>query len=480
LKTQPHHHFHRRTFSWIPGVVIILCLAASLRASPPSPGGQTNTILQSWSFQETTNWSNDGGYLPLSFTNLEVSDLGDGTALVVDATNYAWLRYNVVETNGTTNLTVNQGTVAFWFAPAWADTNQGGTGPGDWGRLIEAGTYTTNASYGWWSLYFNPAGTHLYFSSQTNSGLQDTYLSAPIACKTNFWHFIALTYNATNCALYLDAQLVTNGLPLSYWPDTGVLTNGFTIGSDGSGTIQAHGMFDDLVTYSYPVDSTTISGMFLDGVVYFLLNPMNAANLTQAPSQPVTTPVFEAITGSGFLTPIATNTTCVTSSNVWMTNVSAAFANNGTMNLTFTIAGGSNGCVYDVFATPALQYPLTKGQWYWMGQGPHCVTYTITNLQAYSAMFILGTPQDSDADGLTDAYELLVSHSNPYRADSSGDGMLDGWKVLWGLTPSVNNPAQTGLRANYNYSTVGWLQGLTGRRTETISLDSEQNVLMDY
>ncbi|HEV2208587.1 MAG TPA: LamG-like jellyroll fold domain-containing protein [Verrucomicrobiae bacterium] len=466
------------------GVMLwLLTLPPELHASPPSPGGETNTILQSWSFQDTNNWSNDGGYLPLSYTNLDVSDLGDGTAVVVDATNYAWLRYNVVETNGT-NLTVNHGTVAFWFAPTWAGTNQGGTGPGDWGRLIEVGTYTTNASYGWWSLYFDPAGTHLYFSSQTNNGMQDTYLSAPISCKTNFWHFLALTYDATNCALYLDGQLVTNGLALSFWPGTNVLTNGFTIGSDGSGTIQAHGMFDDLVTFSYPLDASTISGMFLNGVVYFLLNPANAANLTQAPSQPVTTPTFEAITGSGFLTPIATNTSCLTSSNVWLTNLSAAFTNNGTMNLTFTIAGGSNGCVYDVFATPALEYPLTNGQWYWMGQGAHCVTYTITNLPAYSAMFILGTPQDSDGDGLTDAYELLVSHTDPHDPDTLGLGISDGWQVAYGyygadpfsepfnngwtlldeflngLDPTVYNqpPAPQGLTASFvkSTATVSW------------------------
>ena len=40
----------------------------------------------------------------------------------------------------------------FWFAPYWAGTNEGGTGPGQWSRLIEVGSYTPDASYGWWSL----------------------------------------------------------------------------------------------------------------------------------------------------------------------------------------------------------------------------------------------------------------------------------------------------------------------------------------
>ena len=48
---------------------------------------------------------------------------------MVDSTNAAWLQYNVVEADGATNLTVDQGTVFFWFAPDWASADQGGIGP---------------------------------------------------------------------------------------------------------------------------------------------------------------------------------------------------------------------------------------------------------------------------------------------------------------------------------------------------------------
>ncbi|HEV2209091.1 MAG TPA: LamG-like jellyroll fold domain-containing protein, partial [Verrucomicrobiae bacterium] len=421
-----------------PILTLLMCFlcASSLRADVPMPGpGETNIVLESWSFEKTTNgpWASDDGYSPLSFTNLSTSNLGQGTALVVDSTNAAWLRYNSNEADGHTNITVSQGTIMMWFAStSWASTNEpSGTGPGNWARLLEIGEYTTNASYGWFSLYLDPAGTHVYFSSQTNNGCQNTYFSAPVDFKTNRWHHLAVTYASTNCSFFLDGALVTNGLPIEYWPGPSVLTNGFTIGSDTTGLLQAHGMFDDVATYGYPLDAQSIQGEFEAEEIYFLLNPMNAANLTQAPSEPVTTPTFQAITGSGFLTPIATNASCVTTSNVWLTNVSTAYANNGTMNLTFTIAGGSNGCVHDVFATPALEYPLTNGQWYWMGQGAHCVTYTITNLPNYSAMFILGTPQDSDGDGLTDAYELLVSHTDPNNPDTFGVGMSDGWQLAY-------------------------------------------------
>jgi hypothetical protein len=75
-----------------------------------------------------------------------------------------------------------------------------------------------------------------------------------------------------------------------------------------------------------------------------------------------------------------------------------------------------------------------------MGQGYHGNTYVITNLPNTTCFLILGTPQDSDYDGLTDAYERLVSKTNPYNADTSGDGISDSDKILAGLNPLGSYP----------------------------------------
>ena len=135
--------------------------AASATADRGRPG-PTNVLLNSWSFTDTTNWLSDNGYPPVSFTNLSFSTR-DGPALVVDSPDPAWLQFNVVENDGTTNLMLDQGSLTLWFAPFWAGTNQGGDGPGEWSRLIEVGAYTTNASYGWWSLYTDPDGSEPLF-----------------------------------------------------------------------------------------------------------------------------------------------------------------------------------------------------------------------------------------------------------------------------------------------------------------------------
>ncbi len=96
---------------------ILLCsLAGAAYAQLLPPGGSygpTNAPLDSWSFYDHTNWTSDLGYAPVSFTNINFTYLGDGAALVVDTNVPAWLQYNVNENDGTTNLTVDSGSVTF-------------------------------------------------------------------------------------------------------------------------------------------------------------------------------------------------------------------------------------------------------------------------------------------------------------------------------------------------------------------------------
>ncbi len=412
--------------------IVLFCPGMIHAQSLPS----SSVPLNSWSFYDTNTWASDFGYVPISFNNLVSSNLADNTVIVVDNTNAAWLNYNVYESDGTTNLTVDHGTLTFWFAPNWSSASQGGFGPGQWGRLLEVGSYTPDSSFGWWSLYLDDQGSTIYFSAQTNSGDSSlaTYLSAPVGWNTNEWHFVALTYSATNSALYLDGAFVTNGLPVTTWPGLDVLTNGFWIGSDSNGMTQAHGMFDDINTYNVPLDAGAIGDLYdlyhIDptiGLSFF-------AQIASAPSSSPAPPTLDAITGAGFLQFVGNANTCVTSNRVWFANMLCALTGpvtNQAATFTFTIEGGSNGLFYDVFASAALAG--TNSQWAWMGQGTNCTTYMLTNLPAPAAFLILGTPQDTDADGLTDAFERLVSHTDPNSPDTIGDGLSDLYKVLYGL-----------------------------------------------
>lgn len=155
------------------GLIMVLPLVAfqGHAQSPGGGGGGTYTgptLLESWQFSDT-NWLSQDSYSPLGFTNLVLSTNGEGGAsMLLDSTNTAFIHYAVVETNNHTNLIANglDGSFSFWFRPAWSSLNQpDGDGLPGWGRLLEIGGFTTNASNGCFSLYLSPDGESINFST---------------------------------------------------------------------------------------------------------------------------------------------------------------------------------------------------------------------------------------------------------------------------------------------------------------------------
>lgn len=428
-------------------VVLLAGLVPTVRASAPYPGG-TNffsyTPLASFSFADTNVWTSDQGYAPIFATNLGFSILGNGSSLVIGATNPVCLNYYVYQpTNGATNLVVNgRGSLTFWFGPDWSSTNTGGNGPGDWSQLIDVGEWTTNAAYGYWGLSVDPAGENLWFVTQ--DALGDTYsLSAPISWTTNYFHFIALTYSSTNVSLYLDGVLATNDPGgLSIWPSSTAISNGFFIGSATNGSETANGLFDDIYTYNVPVDAGTIGTWFDEEYGWYILNPYNMrymSNLHSAGSSPSYTSTYDVISGSGGLIPDGT-ITAISSSAVWLTNITATAGTGGTMNVTFAIQGGSDNVPYDVFANSVLGFGPAQPAWVWMGQGYHGKKYELTGLPNMACFLMLGTPYMSNSyDGLTDAYEWLVLQINPEGSQFDTNGVPYAWYAENGLIPLTGN-----------------------------------------
>src|SRR5208283_1553648 len=135
FKIPPLKNFQRpfpRLFSVFTPVFVALLLPRMVFCQPaPSTNSYSRPWMEYWSFSNTNTWQTELGYSPVSYTNLGVSCLGDGTSVVVDdSTNAAWLQYNVWESDGYANLTVDVGSAMLWFAPDWSSQSQGGTGPG--------------------------------------------------------------------------------------------------------------------------------------------------------------------------------------------------------------------------------------------------------------------------------------------------------------------------------------------------------------
>jgi hypothetical protein len=232
-------------------------------------------------------------------------------------------------------------------------------------------------------------------------------------------------------------------------PSSGVLSGGFTIGSDAqTGLLQMHGAMNNLTTYGYAVDSGTISADWVLSGIFYFRNPDNLGNFENPDYSPGLSGIYDVVSGPGYLQAIGANTTtCFTNSNVWITNAFTTPGTNGAVNLGFMVIGGNPDLPYDVFATTYLQKPTTNSIWSWMGQAYPCETNMIYGLTNRAVYLILGTPKDSDGDGLTDAFELLVTHTDPDDPSAAGDGIADGFKLLAGLslTSPVTAPTLTGV-----------------------------------
>jgi hypothetical protein len=140
------------------------------------------------------------------------------------------------------------------------------------------------------------------------------------------------------------------------------------------------------------------------------------------------------------------------------------------INTPWTVTNG----VYDLFATTNL----APSAWQWVLRcAPGQTNLTVTGLTDPQNFFILGLTNDADGDGLTDAYELLVSHTDPNNKYSNLDGIPDGWEILLGLNPQTSNLTTPSERSNYGYTLADWLNGVSGIKSGTAGLDNEGNVL---
>ena len=391
-------------------------------ALPPDP------LLQIFNFP--TNFVAPFGAIPLAYSNIFSVPVWRGNALVLEMTNAepAYLQYNLVETNGNTNLSFSTGTMILFVAPDWAsaDATQQGTGPGQRAYFVAAGDWSPGSPNGFFGLSTDPYGTNLNLWGMSN-GVETTYVNTAISWSSNAWHALEVEYSPSNSFLYVDGQLAASGIGVTVVPGTNTWTNGLWIGSDSAGYEQARGAFWHMETWG-----VQWGGMLTSGWTN-LLSQITTWQTGQGGGGFGTMGM-----GSGLLTPDGGCTNCITGTNVcnvYLANMSFMPDENGDGGTTFvfSIEGGMTGATYDVFTTTNLMGAgITNSTWTWLGEGTNCGTYQITNQPAGPSFYVLGTPLPAaDGSGLTQAYEALV-----HSTSSAGDGIAGFYKLMHGLSLS--------------------------------------------
>jgi hypothetical protein len=136
-----------------------------------------------------------------------------------------------------------------------------------------------------------------------------------------------------------------------------------------------------------------------------------------------------------------------------------------------TIHTPTTNAPYDVFGTTNLSphvLPLNLTNWMWLQRATGVDTnFVWTNItHCAGAWFQLGTMQDDDGDGMTSAYEGLVSNTSTNNSDTDGDGRADGQEFFFdGTNPRAFNPQRL---AHFPFNDTNWL-GSVGQTPLAVS-----------
>ena len=477
-------------------MLLVMVAVAGLLISPGSAGA--------WPRREATPWPDFAGRLFHERFSPASTDAIDPAIYSESWSGYAlnrscqlpgvqpWVIPMVVSNRF--RIDPQAGAARFWYRP-----DNSGIPAGTTATLLTLVSGNGTSVVAWWSLVITPDNT-LELLCQGDSG-PVVCLSAPIVLQGGVWGLVAMGYSETNCALYWGTNLVAAGSGVPAVPPEAIPFTSLVVGSDLSGQSSsvACGQLEELTTFSGTTRFSQVTGHpfginpAFDIAAYWnyyspvaALGPVTDAEwaaqqqareqrMAAQQANMLASPMDSGQSDGPGQDPFPCGTNYIY--DVWLTNIVVWSNAQSGWNTSLSIGGGTNGAWYDLFSTTNLSGgSLTNMPWVWLGHWSACDTIVLTNQPGAAAFYILGTPLDSDGDGLTDAYELLISHSNPHLWDSGGDGISDGWKVALGLNPSLNNPAQSGERLNFTYYPDGGLSGVSGARSETTGLDFEWNV----
>jgi hypothetical protein len=332
------------------------------------------------------------------------------------------------------------GAVRLWYRPGFSS----GSRPGNTARLLTLASGSGGASVVWWSLVVSPDGSTVSLACQNGNDLVPC-LSAPVSFQAGNWYLIAAGYGQTNSAIFINDAMVASGGGLPAIPAQVVPSTSLIVGSDVLGQEVAAAQIDELSVFSgsrwfrrmtgSPFGLDTQSSI----VDYYnaysptaALGPITPEEAAATQAQRVSSRSMRLASPSqsalgagraggafgGAFTPMDARS--YTDSDLWLeitglTNTTGYF-------VVHPPAGEAANGVYDLFMTTNLSSSvpgLNLTNWLWLLRtDPGETNLTVPDLPQDEAFFMLGRTNDTDGDGMSDAYEHLVSHTDQNVPDA--------------------------------------------------------------
>ncbi len=212
--------------------------------SAPWPANTVPQLLGGWLF-EPGRLASAVSEVPWWMTNLVLVPAGDlpGSALRLDSTGPAAIRFAVRQSNQAGEFSVRNGSAGFWFRPHW--TSGTASAPSQLTPLLEVGAQTAER-VGWWALCLAGGGREAVFITQSG-GQEVIPLRVPVSFSADAWVHLMLTWSPSQSALFLNGQRLGIGQGITRWPLQPERERwGWGIGGDGSGVLQVRGDYDTL------------------------------------------------------------------------------------------------------------------------------------------------------------------------------------------------------------------------------------------
>jgi hypothetical protein len=358
---------------------------------PPLPPIPLQT-LDFWPLEEP-NWGDWFGDPARGFANLNAAPSWDytGTALSVDTNVAAYLQQYVYQ-DGWTNIVFDSGSISLWFQPNWTSVTDGGTGLTNWGVVLSVGNWTSNAAESAWTLAISPAGTNLVMEAQS-AGSNQLVFDVPIDFDAGDWHSMTVTYQATNCCVYLEGQFVTNAGPIQYQPTYDDCLNcGMFFGSfSTSGAYQCHGQLQWLATYDSPLSADAVASDYASVssyITYFGGSLPSGGGFHREGSGPPAPPGGGGTNSGGG--PLVTNVYPIyTTNQFWLKALplgTNAFNSNSNA-VTFILYGTTNTASYQLQTMPSLTGTNWTPQQIFVGASGHDWTPITFSMSGQTTLF---------------------------------------------------------------------------------------------
>ena len=362
-----------------------------------------------------------------------------------------------------------RGAIRFWYRPDFSS----GSGSGETASLLELITVKGKAEAVWWDLVVLPNGNEVALICQTERGAEKC-LSAEVTWEAGSWNLLTLAFTPTNSALFINDQLAAVGEGLPTIPKEVAPLTSLIVGSDASGNYPANGQLEELGIFSgrkkMQMVMGNVFGLSVDweiGTYYSSLSKTAAlgpisdeeiaarkAAAEKRKAERAALGLDDESGGGGMMLRMMTGLVdCATNSPLYITNTVCVFDTNTAWTVQFDVQGtnvlGATGGPVDIFCSTNLGWT----NWLYLERGPSCATYQYTNQLSEGSFYILGDGMiDPDGDGLSTAYERLVSHTDPgvgNSLDTDGDGLQDAWELAHGYNPTKADTDGNGIPDGY-------------------------------